>query len=144
MVKYRISHFIWFSNNNLTLGRKWRISSSKTAIATVPSQQPLCSGRLWRWIFYPNGCYRGIRQIELAEWPLAGTWPSAFWWQFSYSCCAQGPKPEYQNYCHGWALDRCHLCGNRSVLFGIASHPEHLPQLCLSSWAKGHRHPVIG
>lgn len=34
----------------------------------------------------------------LAECPLAGTWPSVFWWHLPYGCCMQGPKPESQEW----------------------------------------------
>lgn len=93
------------------------------------------------WILYSVAATEAFRKLSW-QWPLAGTRPSASWWQLSYGCCVQRLKPESQNGCQGWALDWCHLSGNRSILFGIAQTPMHLSQLCLSSWAKGHRHSV--
>lgn len=102
MVKYSISHFVWFSNNDSTLCRKPNIISLQIAIAADTSQQPL-RARCWERLEFST---QWPLQRHSAHWAGRVTvgWHKAFCLlvaAFVRLLCTKGPKPESQNGCQG-------------------------------------------
>lgn len=151
MAMYSVSHFVWFSNNDSTLCTKQSIISLQTTIATdtCPAApvmwaawRDLNSSTLWllqRHSFSKSNCATHL----VAEWPLAGTWPFPLWCHFSCGLLCARTQAWISGMTVKIGLWIDTTSGNRNILLGIAQIPQHLPQLCLPSWAKEHRYQVI-
>lgn len=103
MIIYSITHFVWFSNNDLTSYRKQHhlLTGSNIKSNRPSPAAPTCELPTETWSFLFCDSFRGIRQIELC-YPLAGRVLISRNMVFclllvrSYGCCMQRPTPESQ------------------------------------------------
>lgn len=103
MIIYSITHFVWFSNNDLTSYRKQHhlLMGSNIKSNRPSPAAPTCELPTETWSFLFCDSFRGIQQIELC-YPLAGrvlisrNMVFCLLLVLSYGCCMQRPTPESQ------------------------------------------------